>query len=413
MPTDLGLLASRLLRRPWLTWALIRLYGVLTLSVHGLVDDDLDLYAGWARRWGGGERPYADFPVEYPPGLLPFLWLPAADGLTFRVAFVALALGADALVLLLLRHSSGRIGAGLWLVLPVLLGPVIWCRTDVFVALFLALAVHAWRRERAMLSAAGLVAASSLKLWPAVLLVLAVPLLQVGRRAAFVGASAGGVLVASTLPVVAFGGAGLIDMLAYHAHRGLQVEALAAAPLHAARLFGADLDVRHQFGSLEFPPEAVGWVLTALSVMLVLGMLRCAALARRAATGTDLAVVLVPVVLVVAATGKVLSAQYAVWIVVAVALLVDRVTSPHRLLAACGAFLLTTQYVYPFTFGGLLDGSRVSLLAAVVHGGATLWLCHAGLSATGFWGRPCRLRPLDKHQDAAVGVPAPAHAVLR
>ena len=401
-----------LLRRAWLTWALVRVYGILTLSVHGLVDDDLDLYAGWARRWAGGEQPYADFDLEYPPGLLPFLWLPSADDLNYRIAFVALALAADAAVLALLRRSSGPAGSGLWLVMPVLLGPVVWCRTDVFVALFLVLAVHALRRGSTALSAVSLVAASSLKLWPAVLLVLALPLVRPGSRSRFVCAGVTAAVVAALLPVAAYGTDGLVRMLRYHADRGLQVEALAAAPLHGARLAGVDLEVKHQFGSLEFPPESVRWLLFGLTGLLVLGLVRCALLACTTWARADLAVALLPVVLVVASTGKILSAQYAVWIVAAVALLVDRIARPQRLLAPAAAFLITTQYVYPFTFGGLLGGERVSLVAAVVHGAATAWLCLVGLSAAGFWRRGSRLpseeSPWTPPTDAPSPMPAPA-----
>ncbi len=372
-------------------WALVRVYGLVTLSVHGLVDDDLDLYARWARLWSQGARPYADVALEYPPGILPFLRLPAQTDLTYAIAFVSLALLADLVVLVLLRRAGARSGAGLWLLTPLLLGPVTWCRTDVFVALALVAAVHAHRRGCAATSAVCLTAAASLKLWPAVLLVLAVPLVEASRRRRFIIAGALSAGAVGLAPFLVFGGHGLRAMLDYHAERGLQVETLAAAPLHAARLFGADLEVVLQHGSLEFPAADVSGLLLALALLTLVGLARCAQLVLRGSWRAehDLAGLVVCVTMVVALSGKVLSAQYAVWILAAVVLVVDSSARPHRLAAAAAAFLMTTQYVYPFTFGGLLEGSAVSVAAAALHAACLVWLAAEALSGAGF-GRPSR-----------------------
>lgn len=373
--------------RGWWLWLVIRIYGVLTLSVHGLVNRDLDLYAGWARRWAGGELPYANFNLEYPPGMLPFLLLPSETNLAYSAAFVASALFADALLFLLLRRDGASLGAGLWLLLPLLLGPVTWCRTDIFVALALVGGVIAARRPAPGAAALCFVAAAALKLWPVVLIALVLPLLAPGLRLRFLlwSAVSGSALLVTVTSI--FGLGGLHWMLNYHADRGLQVETLAAVPLHAARLAGADLKVGLGYGSLEFPAASMEALLLLLTLSLLLGLLRCAALALRSRTrgSNDLALLVLGTTLVIAATGKVLSAQYAIWIVAAVAISIDRLERRVAIAAAAAAYLITTQYVFPFTFAQIVEGTPLALMAAIAHGCALAWLCWLGLSAIGFW----------------------------
>lgn len=329
---------------------------------------------------------YVDVPVEYPPGILPFLLLPVGTtgfDLQYAAAFVALAVAADALVLWLLRRDGLAAGAGLWLAVPLLMGPVMWRRTDVFVALALVAAVSAGRRGRAATAALCVVAAASLKLWPAALLVLALPALPapVRRRFLVVGAATGGAVGAA---VTAAGGLpGMVWMLEYHAHRGLEVESLAATGAHLLVVLGADLVVVPAFGSLEFSAADVAPVLTACSVALVVGVVACGWVASRAhrCGPADLATVVLALTLVFAMTSKVLSAQYAVWIVAAVATAVDATRHRSQLAAAAAAVLLTTQYVFPITFGSIVAGSGAASGALLLHGAALLWLAVVGARA--------------------------------
>ena len=370
-------------RRAWALWVVVRA-GLLAITAWGgLVDGDLALYAAWARAWSDGRAPYVDVPVEYPPGILPFLRLPAGSDLQYAAAFVALALAADALVLRLLRSDGRAAGATLWLAMPLLLGPVAWRRTDVFVALALVAAVWAGRRGLAGTAALCVVAAASLKLWPAALLVLALPALPTSARRRFlvVGGAAGAALCAA---VVASGALpGLVWMLEYHAHRGLQVESLAATGAHLLVLLGADLTVVPDFGSLEFTAAAVRPVLTACSALLVLGVAACGWVAARAhrCGPADLAPVVLALTLVFAVSSKVLSAQYAVWIVAAVATAVDSTRFRDQLAAAAAALLLTTQYVFPITFGSIVAGSGAATCALLLHGAALAWLATVGARA--------------------------------
>ena len=375
-----ALLSLGLHPRAWAAWVAVR-GGLLALTCWGgLVDGDLALYAAWSRSWTAGRPPYLDVPVEYPPGILPFLRLPAADDLQYAVAFVALAVAADAGVLRLLRRDRLGAGATLWLALPLLLGPVVWRRTDVFVALAVVWAVSAVQRGRPATAALCVVAAASLKLWPAALLLLALPVLPAADRRRFLAAGCGagvGVLVV----LIAWGALpGLLWMLGYHGDRGLQVESLAATAAHVLVLLGADLVVVPAFGSLEFTAAAVVPLLTACSALLVVGVAACGWVAQHCSRSlpSELAPVLLALTLVFAATSKVLSAQYAVWIVAAVATAVDATSHRRQLAAAAGSLLLTTQYVFPVTFTQVLQGSAASTCALLVHSASLVWLLVVG-----------------------------------
>lgn len=69
--------------------------GRLALTIAGgLVGGDLSRCPGSDRSWLAGRRAYVDVPDEHPPGILPFLRLPALSDLQQAEVVVALALVA-------------------------------------------------------------------------------------------------------------------------------------------------------------------------------------------------------------------------------------------------------------------------------------------------------------------------------
>ena len=134
-----------------------------------------------------GEVPYRDFGVEYPPGALPFFFLPAykeaANVDSFRQSFEALIAACMAVLLIgmalslaALRASPLRTFGALALaaVAPLLLGSVILSRFDLWPATLVALATAALLSGRLKLGHALLGAGIAAKLWPGVLVPLAV-----------------------------------------------------------------------------------------------------------------------------------------------------------------------------------------------------------------------------------------------
>jgi hypothetical protein len=130
-----------------------------------------------------GQVPYRDFDIEYPPGAVPAFILPslAAEGdyrTVFEVLMLLCGLGAVVLVARTLDAAGadrGRLLAGCALVglAPLVLGTVILTRFDLWPALLSAgaLAALVCGRERLGLGVLGL--AVSAKIYPGVLLPIA------------------------------------------------------------------------------------------------------------------------------------------------------------------------------------------------------------------------------------------------
>ncbi|MHB1855577.1 MAG: hypothetical protein ACYCS2_11045 [Acidimicrobiales bacterium] len=225
--------------------------------------------------------------------------------------------------------------------------------------------------------------AASIKVWP---LLLVLPLL-VGRerrdrwRVALAGLTAPGAL---TLIVLAFGGGpGLWHAVREQAGRGLEVESLFAWPIEMARALGLSTIGPVQGLAWQFTGRAATDLGDVATGLLLLGVgswaLRC--LRRPAPIGSYPQLVLGLSVLIVA-TGKVLSAQYALWVLAAVATVIDGVEPRVRygLAAWSGFFFLTTQALFPFFYFSLLRGGWLGAVPATLHLVATIGLLWSSLS---------------------------------
>ena len=211
--------------------------------------------------------PYRDFSVEYPPAALPVfaapsLVAPARDFSSYTEAFEALMLlcgaGASALVGLLLARQGAppaRVAVRALLAgfAPLLLGPVVLSRFDLWPALLTLGAVAALARSRDRLGFGLLGLAVAAKLYPLVLLPLAVVHVwrRRGRREAGVcSAVAGATLLVLTVPLLLVAPHGLWSSLAGQAERPLQLESLGASVLLVAhQAVGLGITVVFSHGS--------------------------------------------------------------------------------------------------------------------------------------------------------------------
>ncbi len=316
-----------------LWWVLAR-----TRLWYGLDDvSDTGLYWIYGRRILEGQRPYLDFPVEYPPLALPLFALPAgapgpaAYARLFNLEMLAcLALSAW----LVARAARGgartgpRAAALGFAAAAAALGAVAVNRYDAAVALSVAAALGLALDGRHGLAGAALGLGFAMKLSPAVLLPLL--LLHAARRGPVAAARAlFGFAVAGLAPFVPFLVAAperLRPMFEYHLARPLQLESVLATPLLVGHLTGlAPGAVASSFGSQNLVSPGAG-VAAALAGPLA-GAALLAALAlswrRRAALRASpeaLALAALTTLLAVVATGKVLSPQYLAWLVPALAL---------------------------------------------------------------------------------------------
>lgn len=281
--------------------------------------------------------PYRDFAVEYPPGALAVFVPPAAfhdyaGAFAWEMAVCGVLLVA---VVAWLRPAAAFYVA----FAPVLAGSLILSRFDLWPALLATAALAALLAQRHRLGWALLGAAVAAKLWPLVIVPLAlVWSWRAGRlRASLVGLAAA---AAAFLPFAVVAPRGLWHSLSGQASRPLQVEGLGAAlfttfghprivTTHGSQNVAGHGAVAAVFGVLQVAALVAVWVAFARGPVTRERFVRYAAAS----------------VCAFVAFGKVLSPQFLLWLVPLVPLVRGR-----RGLAATGlltAALVLTQVWFP------------------------------------------------------------------
>lgn len=341
---------------------------------------DTPLYEQYGDRVAAGQVPYRDFRLEYPPGaLLPIL----APETTARPrwfgeyghAFEKWMAGAGVLMTLLaaaalaaLRTGLPRFTGALVLVAvsPLLLGNLMLSRFDLWPAALTVGALAALVAGRDRLGALVLGAAIATKLYPAVLVPLALAWVwrRRGRRSAVWWlALVVGVCAAAYLPFVALSPAGVGHSLAVQLDRPLQIESLGSALLLVLHhLAGIGVSIQTSYGSQNVVATGATTVAVVTSVAQVLAL--CGiwlAFARGPANAERLVAAAAAAVVVFVGLGKVLSPQFMVWLIPLVPLVRSRFAS--LLLAAA---LVLTEVEFPahyWALSGLQPGIAWIVLA--------------------------------------------------
>jgi Glycosyltransferase family 87 len=292
---------------------------------------DVGTYAGYGRALVlHGRIPYRDFYDEYPPGSVPLFALPALIWnahyvLVFKLLMTACGLGFTVCAAWTVR----RLGLSGWrlvpvVLAPVLMGPVFLNRYDPLPAFLVSLALVALLRGQEKLSGGLLGVGTALKLYPAVVLPVAIRRVRSlpGAGAAFL--VTGAVLV---LPFFALAPGGVGYSLWTQARRHLQIESVGASIL----LAGSKLGIHHvgwirgKPGSIDIGgtlADSVGVLSSVLAVVLVL------VVARVFWKGPDdderMVTAWAAAVSAWVVFGKVLSPQYLTWLVPLVPLAAGR-----------------------------------------------------------------------------------------
>jgi len=264
-----------------------------------------------------------------------------------------------------LLHTAGYTAS--LAVFPLLLGSVVLTRFDLWpIALVLAaLAALVWERDRLGFGVLGLAVAA--KLFPAVLVPLALSLVwqRRGRREALVclGVLAG-VVALVYLPFVVLGADGVAYSLGRQLGRPLQIESLGSALFLAAHhLFGLEIEMRSGHGSQNLAgagPAVVATLLTAAQ----LGVLAWIWL-QRPRNGEELIRWSAAALLAFVALGKVLSPQFLIWLAPLVPLVAGR--RGLRAAVLLGVALVLTQLWFPARYWELaleFDGVASGLVLA-------------------------------------------------
>jgi hypothetical protein len=328
---------------------------------------DTPVYQRYGNAIAEGKVPYRDFELEYPPGALPVFALPglAEPGhdqqvsRSFRRTFETLmwlcgaaALISMAVVLRKLRRSDVGVWAALCFtaVAPLLLGPVILSRFDLWPAALVTAALAALVSGRLRVGHALLGLGITAKLYPAVLLPLGVAYVwkRAGRREAFVCLAVMlGVVAAVFAPFVILSPGGVWHSLSVQLSRPLQVESLGSAFLLAGHhLFGLGVTGETSQGSQNVAGTAAEW-LAVVSTVLQAGVLIWiwAAFVRGRSDTEALVRSTAATLCAFVAFGKVLSPQFLIWLIPIVPLVRGR----RGLLASAlfGVALVLTQLWFP------------------------------------------------------------------
>ncbi len=372
-------------RMRWGVWTGVRvvvlLAGLAMMFHHDFkhIFDDLNVYSRWGEGLAEGDVPSDDPMWQYPP-LAAFVFggigLLGAKPWMYLVLFVvvdlivSLILSADA------RRRARWHGFAVWLIAPLLIGPLFYGRYDVVPTAF---AIAGLLAVSVPVAGAVLALGGGLKVWPAVV-ALALPRRDWVRGAFAAGAAGVAVIVASvvTFPSVIGG------FLGNGEARGLQTESVAALPFVWARFVaGADgIPEAFRYGSSEVGvplADAIApWLLPVTAVGLVV-LVGARALGRLDhAPVADIAFVAVLWLMV---TSRVLSPQYNVWLL-GMAALVWAAGSTRMRWATIPVVItaLAAQALYPYAYMDIIYGGfagiawqTVRIVALLAALGVGIW----------------------------------------
>jgi hypothetical protein len=366
--------------RPWLAKVLRGAFLLLPIALPWQCRmDDIAVYWRWAQAFAQGARPYLDFPVEYPPLALMAVMVPTFGAWTLGtyawhyVVFLWLLDGVQ-------RQWSMPSWAqsithlGFFTALEALLYVTCYRRLDLFAVIAVSFGLAVFIRQPHSFKAWSLMAvATGIKLYPIVLWPpMAVYAWRQGvgyRRLAqqlglfFFLASA--LLAAPCLWSPESG----LDWLRYHQHRGLQAASNYVALHVMAGHFQQPIVTAFRYGAVEvaepWATEMLRWANVATPAAWLITLV---ATLPRLRTGLGLYRVALALVLALLLTAKVLSPQYALWLV---PLTVAAIGPKGRLDLPLGGLVfgicLTTSMLYPGETL-MLNGQAKRQIALIARG---------------------------------------------
>ena len=387
-------------RREWPFLVALTLFGMaavafacwrLDAQVHqgafGPITDALFVSPYWddARFVSDGLMPYRDFPLEYPPLSLPVFLLPAVlpfgglDYPSYRTAFEVLmtvcVMGFVPIVVttgVALRANRWQLALGVAIAAasPLLLGPLMISRYDPWPALLTGAATLAAVLGRHRWAFALLALGVLAKVYPVFLVpvFLAWAWRTSGPREAAMALGVGTFVgLAGFAPFAAAGTDALIEPFVRTFNRPLQIESLGASILIGLHNW-VGLDPGHviyTFLSFNLDGDLAGTASTVQSLALGAALLALWVVAALGAVSRARFVVSCAAVLcTTVALAKVLSPQYVIWLVPAIAVLTP--VWGLRPLAGLGAVLALTQLYYPGMYARYLlrfdAGATIAIL---------------------------------------------------
>lgn len=361
------LLAGWLVTR---VWVLLSGFSVLPYPESKFLFSDVRLYDWWAGNIADGFFPINDPMWQYPPlAALVFLvgYLIAPN----TIGFVFLVLLADLVIMILLVKRSSELAnylpAAIWLATPLLMGPIMLGRFDVFptlAAVFALLYISSPRKFGIALAIGGL-----LKVWP-ILLLLATP--------------KGTLLRVLLWFMVTFGVGSLLlriwwkesfSFLGGQRSRGLQIEAVGALPYQLWNAGPETVKSAFQFGAIEV--VAIGTGVTSLVITVIgiylLGRLSFWRLFGKLDSAEPADIALLALLLAIV-TSRVLSPQYLVWVF---GILAVCAIKPQRNFQKIFVLISISsglgQLIYPGWYLSLQQGGTAAVAAHAIRIVTLVW----------------------------------------
>lgn len=366
-PSREGDLALALAAIAFALGVLVAVWAVLHVGFYTEAEiEDTRLYEVYGEAIVGGQLPYRDFALEYPPLALPMFVVPELlERDSYRSAFEPLVALCAGLTILFAGVALTALGArvrrlvvalALIALAPLALGSVVLTRFDLWPAALTAGAVAALVAGRARLGFAGLALGVAAKLYPFVLVPLALAYVarRSGRREALLCAGVLTVVVAAVFaPFVVVAPDGVAASMERQLGRPLQIESLGSSVLLAwHQLFGVDLAVRSSHGSQNLTGSGAGAIALASTALQLAAIASIwIAFIRGAVDPERLVRYAAAVVVAAVALAKVLSPQFLIWLIPLVPLVGGR-----RGVAAGGLLvtaLVLTQTWFPFRYWDL------------------------------------------------------------
>jgi hypothetical protein len=334
---------------------------------------DTGLYSLYGGRMAHGHVPYrSGFSMEFPPGAIPALAVPALPRShyvswfkAFELLCAAAAIGAVAFALAgepVLRRYGAVVVAG---VAPAALGPITLNSFDLWPSALAAWAVALVVRGRPRWGLALLGAATAAKLYPALLAPALLTYIARTRGREEAGRAllaAAGVVFVVFAPFAALAPGGVRASLQQQVTRGLQVESLGGSVLGVAHRLGADyrVVVSHSPFSFDVAGRGAGALATLLTVLVLVATAAAWQLLRIGRADRDRTLRAVAATAVgFVAFAKVLSPQYLLFLVPLVPL-VDSIVAWAVFLLALALTQVWARFPEPF-----LD---------TVHLGGRIWV---------------------------------------
>ena len=356
-------------------------------------------YAGYI---AAGRIPYKDFALEYPPlSLIPIVLplllggVPTVDG-SYRPMFQLVEAVFGFLTMLFVMWSVTALDRGRRDVLvaavivatsPLILGPLILTRYDLFPAMFAAAGTYLLVVGHPRLAGAAIGLGILAKVYPiAIVPFVLIWLWRRGerRQAGELVVAVALVVAIGLLPFLVIAPKAILTDLVHAFQRPLQIESLGGAGLIAIQVLGGPhVQIVHTFDSYNLSGGTAELVGTLQTVALGLALLATTWLFVRGRATADRFVLAAAAVLVAwVAFGRVFSPQYLIWLIPPVAIITNR-----RWPVAAGLLAIAialTGWYYPRHYSDFLDRAEpmwvgivlardLVLVALAVYLVARLW----------------------------------------